>query len=89
MTLLSILKSYRADFEAKYAQSITRQQTKAINAVVDCRSARYGATALDCSQCDYHTLNYHACGNRACHQCQNYDTTQWIEKQQRKLLPVV
>ena len=88
MELTKILRRYQDKFQTRYASSITPQQTKAMNAVLDCRSARYGSMALDCTECDFHTLNYHACGNRSCHRCQNYDTTRWLEKQSQKLLPV-
>ena len=72
MDMTDILRRYQGRFTAKYATRVTRQQLKAMNAVLDCRSARYGSMALDCTQCDFHTLNYHACGNRACHRCQKW-----------------
>ena len=88
MDMTDILNRYHDKFRTRYAKHITNQQSKAMNAVLDCHSARYGSMALECSACDFHTLKYHACGNRACHQCQNYDTTTWLERQSQKLLPV-
>ena len=88
MDLTDILRKYQGKFKTKYARRITRQQSKAMNAVLDCRTARYGSMALDCTACDFHTLNYHACGNRSCHRCQNHETTRWLERQSKKLLPV-
>ncbi len=88
MELTDILRRYQGRFKTRYASSITPQLTKAMNAVLNCRSACYGSMALDCTECDFRTLSYHACGNRSCHQCQNYDTTRWLERQSQKLLPV-
>ena len=86
--MTDIINSYQDRFKAKYAGRITRQQTRAMSAVLDCRTARYGLMKLDCNACDFHTSNYHSCGNRACPGCQNYDTTQWLDRQKEKLLPV-
>jgi len=86
--MTDIIENYQGKFNAKYAGRITRQQTRAISAVLDCRSARYGSMILDCSACDFHTSKYHSCGHRACPSCQNYDTTQWLDRQRQKLLPV-
>jgi hypothetical protein len=35
--------------------------------VMDCRTARYGSMALGCDDCEQQSIQYHACGNRACH----------------------
>ena len=86
--MVDIIKRYQKRFSTKYAGRITRQQTRTMSAVLDCRTARYGLMTLDCSACDFHTTRYHSCGNRACSACQNHDTTQWLERQQQKLLPV-
>jgi len=67
---------------------MTRQQTNTMQAVLDCRTARYGMMALDCSACDLHSTHYHSCGNRTCPTCQHHDTTLRLNRQQQKLLPV-
>lgn len=86
--MADILNRYQGRFKAKYAGRITWQQSRAMEATLDCRTARYGSMTLDCTACDFHTSNYHACGNRACPKCQNHDTTQWLDRQREKLLPV-
>jgi len=88
MELSEIIKQYQDKFNIKYKGRITAQQRRAMSAVVDCRTARYGLMKLDCTACDFNTVNYHACGNRACPHCQHYDTGQWLERQCEKLLPV-
>jgi hypothetical protein len=86
--LTSIIERYRGRFHSPYGNRITRHQVRAMDAVLDCRNARYSSMALGCDDCDQLSIQYHACGNRACHQCQHYDTSCWLDRQQQKLLPV-
>ena len=48
----------------------------------------FGATVVRCSHC--HSVRYRlrSCGNRCCPQCQHHTATQWLQRQQAKLLPV-
>ena len=88
IALTSVIERYQTMFRTKYRSKITRQQIRAMKAVMDCRTARYGSMALGCDDCHQQSIQYHACGNRACHRCQHYDTSCWLERQQQKLLPV-
>jgi len=88
IALTSIIDRYQTRFRTTYQGRITKQQIRAMDAVMDCRTARYGSMALGCDDCEQQSIQYHACGNRACHRCQHYDTTRWLVRQQQKLLPV-
>ncbi len=88
MILTTIIEQYRNGFEHQYRSKITRQIRRAIDAVLDCHSERYGQMLLQCSPCDQRQSHYHSCGHRSCHRCQNHDTTQWLERQTQTLLPV-
>lgn len=88
IALTAIVERYRAKFTSKYRGRITPQQISAMDAVTNCRTARYGSMALDCDDCQHQSIQYHACGNRACHRCQHHDTCRWLDRQQQKLLPV-
>lgn len=88
MELASITHRYLGRFNAHYADRITRQQTHAINAVLDCHTERYGKILLNCHPCDIELSRFQSCGHRSCPRCQNHDTTQWLERQSQKLLPV-
>ncbi|MDP3478348.1 MAG: transposase, partial [Desulfoprunum sp.] len=41
-----------------------------------------------CPACDHAEWRPISCGNRHCPKCQNHNTSQWLDKQQKKLLPV-
>jgi hypothetical protein len=88
MNLASIVQTYRWGFEAKYADAITPVMQRAIDAVLACRTERYGQMTLCCPKCQTQAKRYHSCGHRSCPSCQHYDTGQWLERQAQKLLPV-
>ena len=88
MDLVSIIERYQARFTEKYADRITSEQRRALNAMLGCRTMQYGEIILHCHSCDQNQSRFHSCGHRSCHQCQNHDTTRWLERQSQKLLPV-
>jgi hypothetical protein len=67
VALTSIIERYRGRFHSTYGNRITRHQVRAMDAVMGCRTARYGSMALGCDDCDQQSIQYHACGNRAFH----------------------
>jgi hypothetical protein len=88
MDLKSIVEKYRPKFEKKYAKRITREQRAAMEAMLDCRTERYGKMLLGCQSCELEQWRYHSCGHRFCPCCQQYDTACWLQRQSEKLLPV-
>jgi len=88
MNLTNIIERYRAPYEQRFTGYITNAQRHAMNAILQCRSGRYGHMQLDCTQCDHHCTQNHSCGHRFCHRCQHHDTSQWLNRQSAKLLPV-
>ena len=88
MVLNDIIHRYLERFKAKYRQTTTAQQWSALNAMLGCRSGQYGAVALACQKCEWAGTVLQSCGHRACNQCQNHLASQWLARQQNKLLPV-
>ena len=88
MNLKNIIERYRQRYEYRFSSTITFAQRHAMDAILECRSGRFGQMELDCSKCDYHCVQNHSCGHRFCHRCQHHDTSQWLERQSAKLLPV-
>jgi len=88
MDLLSILKRYQGPLLAQYGHRLGTAQRHALQAMQDCRTARYGQMRLACSDCPWTQSAFHACGHRSCPRCQHHETSAWLERQRRKLLPV-
>ena len=88
MELASIADRYMDRFKTCQGARTTPAQWSALNAIVGCRSGQYGDLSLSCTACDWHCSQPRSCGHRSCNRCQNHSATQWLERQQRKLLPV-
>ncbi len=88
MDLATISKRYLTRFKASHAAAMTLDQWSALNAILGCRTGQYGKMTLSCPDCTEQSARYMSCGHRACNQCQNHCSTQWLTRQMRKLLPV-
>jgi hypothetical protein len=74
--------AYRANHRVTYDQG------RAIDAVVNCRTAALGGHVEACGQCAYTRISYNSCRNRHCPKCQSLARAKWVEARQAELLPV-
>jgi hypothetical protein len=88
MNMATIAYDYLDRFKAQHTHSTTPDQWSALNAILGCRTGQYGQLHLSCSACPWRSSSYQSCGHRSCNRCQNYTTTQWLDRQVTKLLPV-
>ncbi len=88
MRLAYIIDEYYDVFITRHRDTILPGQLKALNAMRCCRTSEAGQIYTACPNCDHTQLHPMSCGNRNCPHCQNHETSQWIERQQNKLLPV-
>lgn len=88
MHLASILDQYHDAFQAKYGSRLLPSHLRAIDAISRCRTPQAGQMLVQCVDCGHTTWRSRSCGNRSCPQCQNHETSLWLDRQQDKLLPV-
>lgn len=88
MDLASLCERYRARFLSRHGDTLTVEQWSALNAITGCRTGQYGELMLSCQECQRHGSRYRSCGHRSCNQCQQHSAQVWLDRQQRKLLPV-
>lgn len=88
MRLATILDQYQDAFQAKYGSRLLPGHLRAINAISRCRTPDTGELLVQCSDCGHTILQPRSCGHRSCPQCQNHETSLWLDRQQKKLLPV-
>lgn len=88
MQLAAILDQYHHAFQAKYGCRLLPGHLRAIDAIGRCRTPQAGQLLVQCKSCGHTEWRPRSCGHRSCPQCQNHDTTLWLERQQEKLLPV-
>lgn len=88
MIFIDILRDHLDEFNQAYEQQITTTMRQAIYAMLSCRTNTQRVSQWACQSCT-HTADFPlSCGHRSCPQCQHNTTTDWLAKQQAKLLPV-
>lgn len=88
MELSSIIHQYYDSYMAKYANTALPGHLKAMNAICSCRTPDSGELYIHCPACNHGHWHPLSCGHRSCPKCQNHEASQWIDRQQGKLLPV-
>jgi len=88
MELSSIINQYYDTFMVKYAGTVLPGHLKAMNAICSCRTPDSGELYVQCPNCNHAEWRPMSCGHRSCPKCQNHAVSQWIDRQQGKLLPV-
>ncbi len=88
MSLVTTLTRYRTEFYRLYGHRLSDEHRHALSAMIKCRTAHYGQLNWHCAHCNLTRSLFRSCGHRSCPRCQNQDNTQWLMRQQQKLLPV-
>ncbi|PMG44494.1 transposase [Shewanella sp. 10N.286.52.B9] len=78
MKFINILRDHLDEFNQAYEQRITTTMRQAIFAMLTCRANTERVSHWTCQ----------GCGHHSCPQYQHNTTTDWLAKQQAKLLPV-
>ena len=87
MELAPIIEQYLSAFRSRYASRLLPGHLNAIGAMLRCRTVDAGEILLTCNDCNVHLQQPHSCGHRSCPKCQNHEASQWLDRQQAKLLP--
>ena len=88
MELSSIIHQYYNAFISKHGDTVLPGHLKAMNAICSCRTPDSGELYMQCPDCNHTEWRPLSCGHRSCPKCQNHEASQWIDRQQGKLLPV-
>ncbi len=90
MKLSSIINQYHKAFTIKHADTLLPGHLKAMSAINNCRTPDSGELYVQCTDRDCNHTEWRplSCGHRNCPKCQNHEASQWIDRQQAKLLPV-
>ena len=87
MRLAEILSAHWPAYRAKFGRLIPAEQHAAVRAILRCRTPALGGQRYRCA-CGREHFAYHSCNHRACPRCGHAKTTEWLERQRRRLLPV-
>lgn len=88
MEMATLVDKYYDRYISRYGDTALPGHLKTLSAILRCRTPESGELYIRCPECDHAQWRPISCGNRHCPRCQNHNTSQWIDKQQKKLLPV-
>jgi predicted Zn-ribbon and HTH transcriptional regulator len=81
-----VFEQFGAAYRRNHKLSIV--QHKAMNAILNCRTARLGGHLDKCPECGYQRPSYNSCRNRHCPKCQTLSKERWIDAQKADLLNI-
>ena len=87
MKLAPLIQQYLPACKARYGEQWLPGHLRAIEAMLRCRTPDAGEMLLHCTDCAAQQRCPRSCGHRSCPQCQNYETSLWLDRQRAKLLP--
>jgi hypothetical protein len=87
-SLAEVLGQHWPQYERQFGSAILPSHRRAVQAILACRTRDLGGEVYRCPDCRQDHFVYHSCNHRACPQCGHTQTTEWIDRQKLKLLPV-
>jgi hypothetical protein len=88
LEVAEIFRLHGPPYLARFSQRMLPSHRRAMHDIQRCRTESLGGQLYYCQKCDAQRYSYHSCKNRHCPKCQNDQANQWLEEQQRLLLPV-
>lgn len=86
-SVAGVIERFAPAFWARYGERIPLDQGKALQAILQCRTAALGGHRYACS-CGHQHHAFHSCQHRLCPRCGKADTQEWVGSQLARLLPV-
>lgn len=66
--------------------SLTSEQYKASNAIINCKSGNLGLNVSQCSRCNHLVIHNNSCRNRNCPNCQAVQKELWVDKRSSEVI---
>jgi hypothetical protein len=88
ITLAEVARDHRQALIQQYGHLMKPEHHFALRALINCRTPAYGEMSYRCDPCHQSQSYCHSCGHRFCPKCQHQCNSQWLARQQQKLLPV-
>lgn len=85
-TVANIFRNHIGEY--KRTHKLSYEQSKAVSAIMDCRTPALGGVLKVCNHCNHWEFHYKACKNRHCPQCGAFEKAQWLEAQKLWILPI-
>jgi hypothetical protein len=85
--IADVFRRFAADYLDAHGASIPPSHRRAIEDILDCRTAVLGGQVWRCDTCNTDVFSYHSCGNRSCPKCHTAQTQEWLGRRQAEMLP--
>jgi len=86
--IADVFRRFAADYLSAHGASMLPSHRRAIEDILNCRTAALGGQVWRCEACSTEVFSYHSCGNRSCPKCHTAQTQEWLERRQAEMLPV-
>jgi hypothetical protein len=83
-----VFRRFAADYLSAHGASMLPSHQRAIEDILNCRTAALGGQVWRCEQCDIEMFSWHSCRNRSCPKCHTAQTQDWLERRRAEMLPV-
>src|ERR1700676_4615033 len=83
-----VFRRFAADYLSAHGASMLPSHRRAIEDILNCRTAALGGQVWRCEQCDTEMFSWHSCGNRSCPKCHTAQTQEWLDRRRSEMLPV-
>jgi Putative transposase/Transposase zinc-binding domain len=83
-----VFRRFAADYLSAHGASMLPSHRRAIEDILNCRTAELGGQVWRCEKCDTEMFSWHSCGNRSCPKCHTAETKEWLERRRAEMLPV-
>jgi hypothetical protein len=83
-----VFRRFAADYLSAHGASMLPPHRRAIEDILNCRTAALGGQVWRCEQCDTEMFSWHSCANRSCPKCHTAQTKEWLERRRAEMLPV-
>ena len=87
-TVAQVIERFHESFFARYGDSLSFEQRKALQAILQCRTEVMGGHRCYCARCQEYHFFYHSCNHRNCPICGAQDTATWVEQRLEQALPL-
>src|ERR1700710_1165404 len=78
--IADVFRRFAADYVSAHGASMLPSHRRAIEDILDCRTAALGGQVWRCDACNTEMFSYHSCGNRSCPKCHTAQTQEWLER---------
>jgi hypothetical protein len=88
LEVADVFRNHGPEFMQQWGGSLSIDQRRAFDAIVNCRTKALGGHLEQCNGCGHERNAYNSCRNRSCPKCQALARAKWMDSRAAELLPI-